>query len=45
MRNHRAHLKEESQKKEKIHNSLRIRVKMGRTMEMKSIKERLITGE
>jgi hypothetical protein len=45
MRIHQAHLKEEQRENEEIHNILRIRVKMGRIMGMKSIRERLITDQ
>lgn len=45
MRIHQAHLKEEQQESEEIHNHQRIRVKMGKITVMKSIRERLITDE
>jgi|APGre2960657423_1045063.scaffolds.fasta_scaffold476862_1 hypothetical protein len=45
MRIHQAHLKEEQLKNEEIHNIPRIKVKMGRSMGMKSTRERLITDE
>ena len=45
MKIHQAHLKEEQQESEEIHNHPRIRGKMGKITGMKSIRERLITDE